>query len=793
MGENQEVNGVEVASIFEQIAYGLPLNPGMNTGAKSAISWPRILIKKEVNFARILGYDHGRVTETQGLKSLAERLLQLVKDETGPNSGDRPLFFICHSIGGLVVKLALTMASRDTRYRSLLENCHGVTFFATPHRGSSYLSGGEFTASIRALLGLSAPLPARLLNELRLEDPTLLRMHEDFKTLASEMKIWSFYETGDSLISGRGAPGSKGIPFKAPIVSMRSAILDIRHERIYALRATHATCASFGMPNFQTMRLFLDEFGKAVKKADAINRRTKHVGLRLESMVKVEVHGFYEVFAAPGVDSEWSIRPFSTERPLKSFFKEGPDEIVKKRLKTTRQEREPDDSDFLRNKHRASSLLPPGAQATNSKDRKSRKGSISFSRPSKNASYTKSTTGDFNVTAPARLMGTPAETSPSIAVPVAPPTPAAPQSNPAPEESGIFLKVSRSRSESSLATLPIRAGHVHPKDSEHLPEGPRAETYLGLPEATDTTPVKASTNRPTFLGDDEVMMVPTRRPSVTQPDMNNRKFIWVHLPFNNPSWVRKVFDTLGVTGRKDFSEVFNAENWSTKHTRGRHSQHHGCFLKSSCGYMPARPKRSLTLPPRSLSDQPPAQGCLYLYMPFLHFDTYKMLIQRRNMIKRRTEQGRTRPVPLDVANDASLEIRVIWEFLGHDPPVNCRRTLDQYRYPSLHDTRARDDDQMLYKMTKEGVLSGADMNDQTAYPVSARAAPGRRSYNASVQETDGEDNDDNDREADTGEDEADKNLGGEGAPGRLHDVLDGNVLMVDQLWLWVIDASKSSS
>jgi len=44
---------------------------------------------------------------------------------------------------------------------------------------------------------------------------------------------------------------------------------------------------------------------------------------------------------------------------------------------------------------------------------------------------------------------------------------------------------------------------------------------------------------------------------------------------------------------------------------------------------------------------------------------------------------------------------VIWQFLGHDPPINCRRTLDQFGYPSLLDTRARDDDQMLYKMTKQ--------------------------------------------------------------------------------------------
>jgi hypothetical protein len=95
------------------------------------------------------------------------------------------------------------------------------------------------------------------------------------------------------------------------------------------------------------------------------------------------------------------------------------------------------------------------------------------------------------------------------------------------------------------------------------------------------------------------------------------------------------------------------------------------------------------------------QMCLFL--PLLHWDTYKALVKRRTLIKRRINQGRSRPVPQSVAKLESLELRVIWQFLGHDPPINCRRTLDQFGYPSLVDTRARDDDQMLYKMSTSSV------------------------------------------------------------------------------------------
>src|SRR5579863_8357509 len=100
---------------------------------------------------------------------------------------------------------------------------------------------------------------------------------------------------------------------------------------------------------------------------------------------------------------------------------------------------------------------------------------------------------------------------------------------------------------------------------------------------------------------------------------------------------------------------------------------------------------------QSSPNKAPIQMCLYL--PYLHWDNYKVIVKRRALIKRRIRQGRSRPVPLSVAKLQSLEFQAIWQFLGHDPPINCRRTLDQFGYPSLVDTRARDDDQMLYKMS----------------------------------------------------------------------------------------------
>lgn len=138
------------------------------------------------------------------------------------------------------------------------------------------------------------------------------------------------------------------------------------------------------------------------------------------------------------------------------------------------------------------------------------------------------------------------------------------------------------------------------------------------------------------------------------------------------------------------------------------------------------------------------------------------------MILQRLGHGRTHPIPESVAKSESLESQVIWEYLGHDPPLNCRRTLDQYGYPSLRDTRSRDDDQMLYKLTKERAL----------VPGLEPALYGQMSDSSAG--TEGSES----RRSKTG-----SQYGGH-EDEREDDVLNGNVLMVDQLWLWAIDTRE---
>ncbi|PGH14471.1 hypothetical protein AJ80_05916 [Polytolypa hystricis UAMH7299] len=58
----------------------------------------------------------------------------------------RPLVFICHSLGGLVVKQALIEATANSTSASIAEATCLLVFVATPHQGGDYASAGDVMA-----------------------------------------------------------------------------------------------------------------------------------------------------------------------------------------------------------------------------------------------------------------------------------------------------------------------------------------------------------------------------------------------------------------------------------------------------------------------------------------------------------------------------------------------------------------------------------------------------------------------------------------------------------------------
>ncbi|OTB18181.1 hypothetical protein K445DRAFT_314992 [Daldinia sp. EC12] len=753
-------NELQRYSTVKELPGSSILSPTINRHLpKASQLWIRRGIRKEVSTARVMLYRHRELFEGMTLEQAADDLLDQIMKTRVSQSKSRPIFFICHSIGGLVAKLALAKANQKPELRPLIFDCHGIAFFATPHRGSSYMSMPHLRESIQHLMYLQSPLPKSITRELRLGNKSLLKLQDQFMDMASELRIWTFYETVDSQLSGLGGADFDEVHFSAPLTSIKSGLLGCRGEQALSLESDHAHCASFGLSNVRTMHSFLADLGAAVRKAEELSAKYVHTPLRLSENIKLELIGFY---GDPEGESGQEIRLYISKHILKDFLEKGPEKCLQERMNTVAARRH---RNVFRPRRPLSGPSPiAGALGIVQDFGQMLFSSVRPNSPPENPEH-ESRTGQ----------------SPEIVVTSHASRPAMSGASTEP------VPVVSSRRSRGLTVPPLATPGFHRSSSRGSIETTR--TTNSEPQGTDISPGTrvtglAATKEDSFDskgGFSHSSTLQSMGAGFSRPDPSRRKFMWIHLPFNNPHWVKKIFDKLSETQNRNFDKLLSNENWINRHVQGRHANLHASYVKPGCAFVPSEPGSPRPPSPGQIGRSPsPAitPTHLYLYLPYLHYDTYKNIVRRRNIIKRRMDQGRARPVPKDVAELESLDSRVIWQYIGHDPPLNTRRTLDQYGYPALRDTYARDDDQMLYKLTKERIAIPFKRKRDMYHvgdgkePLSVLSPGSRLMSTVDTLKT-----------ADTAThmEESDSDL--------ENDIIDGNVLMVDQLWLWAVDTT----
>ena len=139
--------------------------------------------------------------------------------------GDRPFVLIAHSLGGLVAKSAMLLASKrateDDRMARLVSNFRGVVFLGVPHRGSLFAT--VITKILDALrINATSSIVANL--EREFGDTDLVKLDDDFAHyIASKVGVHCRVETDtipvlnqmlvDSL-SARGNYHDESLPFE---------------------------------------------------------------------------------------------------------------------------------------------------------------------------------------------------------------------------------------------------------------------------------------------------------------------------------------------------------------------------------------------------------------------------------------------------------------------------------------------------------------------------------------------------------------------------------------------------
>lgn len=137
------------------------------TASSHTTPWPKTLLGPRLKNARIFTYGYDahpvRRTDTSSNRLLdhaANLLTDLAGDRLLANASSRPLIFVAHSLGGLVVKQAMIVShfSADKHLRDISASTKGIAFMGTPHQGSWMAEWAQIPASVVGVAGMATSL-----------------------------------------------------------------------------------------------------------------------------------------------------------------------------------------------------------------------------------------------------------------------------------------------------------------------------------------------------------------------------------------------------------------------------------------------------------------------------------------------------------------------------------------------------------------------------------------------------------------------------------------------------------
>ncbi len=122
---------------------------------------------------------------------LSDRATNCIEKLIAAGIGERPLVFVTHSLGGLLVKQMLRHAKElaISDWASLFNNCRGIVFLGTPH------SGSDLSGYVQYLKLILAPTVA--VKDLEAHDPRLQELNTWYRNNASSLGIATkvYFET----------------------------------------------------------------------------------------------------------------------------------------------------------------------------------------------------------------------------------------------------------------------------------------------------------------------------------------------------------------------------------------------------------------------------------------------------------------------------------------------------------------------------------------------------------------------------------------------------------------------
>ena len=203
------------------LVHGLSGHPQKTwTSKKTGVFWPSQLLPQQTEQSRLrvltYGYDadpastSGQGASNDMIHDHSERLVaELDAKRRDEGAAERPLIFVGHSLGGLVIKRALIysseiMGEKTEHLRSVFISTIGILFMGTPHKGSEIGAWGTYLEWL-----CHAVVPKKILDTqphlvsaLRSNSETLQNIDNSFLKMMGRFNIFYFYEAKPTDIKG---------------------------------------------------------------------------------------------------------------------------------------------------------------------------------------------------------------------------------------------------------------------------------------------------------------------------------------------------------------------------------------------------------------------------------------------------------------------------------------------------------------------------------------------------------------------------------------------------------------
>ena len=286
------------------------------TDPASNILWLRDLLPKTIGVARILAFGYRAHSSAFFGNGSADRLQQhahtlvadLQADRALEDCLKRPLIFICHGLGGILVKKALVYSSSRTskmveHLYSIFSSTYAILFFGTPHQG---MDQGDQTATIsrQAKPILKSEFQeSQLLSAMGRDSETLQSITEQFAPLMKQFHIFFFWEEIPSDMKGRSGY----------TIAESSAAPIVDNTERAGIPANHVKMVKFSDVHSSSYRTVIEALARYTRDAPkVIARRWQQA---IEALARARSNEAFEL-ANVAFDVHNNGRPYHYERKL---------------------------------------------------------------------------------------------------------------------------------------------------------------------------------------------------------------------------------------------------------------------------------------------------------------------------------------------------------------------------------------------------------------------------------------------------------------------------------------------